>query len=372
MALHEFIKFDQQTNRLYCKGEWTLPNVSKLRIYVKKLNLRKSDHIKIIGKEITKIDSAGAWLLVKGIESISGCQVEFKSDTFTEQQNKLFAMISKNKVDKSKSPEPVELTWVQKIGKFGLEQQREFKEYLNFIGKLYFDWMKIITHKSTWHWNAVISVINKSGAQALPIIALLSGMIGVVISYQMGNQLQKYGADIFIVDLLGLSVLREFGPLVAAIMVGGRTGSAFTAQIGIMNINQEVDALKTMGARPADLLLLPRILGLFIAVPLLTMWADVFGVFGGMLMAKSMLGISWFDFLQRFQQEVPVKTLFIGLLKAPVFALIIASVGCFEGMKVHGSAESVGVRTTKSVVLAIFFIIVFDAIVSVLLSRYNI
>jgi phospholipid/cholesterol/gamma-HCH transport system permease protein len=138
-----------------------------------------------------------------------------------------------------------------------------------------------------------------------------------------------------------------------------------------MKINQEIDALKTMGTKPTELLLLPRIAGLLIVVPLLTIWADIFGVIGGMSMAKYMLGIGWYDFLLRFQAEVPLKSLIIGLAKAPVFALIIASVGCFEGMKVHGSAESVGTRTTRSVVIAIFIIIIFDGICSVLLSRYN-
>ena len=187
----------------------------------------------------------------------------------------------------------------------------------------------------------------------------------------MGNQLRMYSADIFIVNLLGLSILREFGPLLTAIMVGGRTGSAFTAQLGMMKVNHEIDALTTMGITPTEILLIPRIAGLFIVVPLLTIWADIFGIMGGMMMAQHMLDISWHDFIMRFQREIPLRSLIIGLCKAPVFALIIASVGCFEGMKVSGSAESVGVRTTRSVVLSIMLIIIFDGIVSVLLSRYK-
>jgi len=215
----------------------------------------------------------------------------------------------------------------------------------------------------------VVDVVYKTGYQALPIIALLSFMIGVVITYQMGVQLKSYGANIFIVDLLGLSVLREFGPLLTAIMVAGRTGSAFTAELGTMKVNREIDVLNTMGVTPAELLLLPRIIGLVIALPLLTMWADIFGVLGGMVMSKDMLGIHWQDFLLRFEQQIPVRALLIGLGKAPVFALIIASIGCFEGMQVKGSADSVGKQTTRSVVWAIFFIIVADAIFSVLFSK---
>ena len=171
--------------------------------------------------------------------------------------------------------------------------------------------------------------------------------------------------------MLGLSVLREFGPLLTAIMVAGRTGSAFTAQLGIMKINQEIDALNTMSVTPAELLLLPRLIGLVIVLPLLTIWADIFGVLGGMLMANNMLGVTWHEFLQRFQHAIPVRALIIGLGKAPVFALLIGSIGCFQGMQVQGSAESVGKRTTKSVVLAIFFIIVADAIFSIIFSKFK-
>ncbi|MHB1222257.1 MAG: MlaE family ABC transporter permease, partial [Gammaproteobacteria bacterium] len=216
---------------------------------------------------------------------------------------------------------------------------------------------------------AFANVIYSTGYLGLPIIGLLSFLIGVVLTYQMGLQLKTYGANIYIVDLLGLSVLREFSPLITAIMVAGRTGSAFTAQLGMMKLNQEIDALDTMGVTPGELLLLPRILGLTLVLPLLTVWADIFGVFGGMVMANNMLGISWYDFLHRFPNVIPLKNLLIGVGKAPIFALLIASIGCFQGMLVKGGAESVGRNTTRSVVLSIFFIIVADAAFSVILSK---
>lgn len=194
-------------------------------------------------------------------------------------------------------------------------------------------------------------------------------MIGVVLTYQMGLQLRTYGADIFIVDLLGLSVLREFAPLLTAIMVAGRTGSAFAAELGIMKINQELDALDTMGVTPGELLILPRIIGLVVALPLLTIWSCIFSIFGGMVMANSMLSITFYDFLHRFPTVIPLKTLLIGIGKTPVFALLIATIGCLQGMRVAGSADSVGRNTTRSVVLGIFFIIVADALFSIILSK---
>jgi phospholipid/cholesterol/gamma-HCH transport system permease protein len=194
-------------------------------------------------------------------------------------------------------------------------------------------------------------------------------MIGVVITYQMGLQLKNYGANIFIVDLLGLAILREFGPLLTAIMVAGRTGSAFTAHLGMMKLNQEIDALNTMGVTPGELLLLPRIIGMLIVLPLITVWADIVGVFGGMVMSNNMLGITWYDFLHRFPKVIPLRALLVGLGKTPIFALLIASIGCFQGMQVKEGAASLGQNTTRSVVLSIFFIIVADAIFSVIFSK---
>ena len=154
-------------------------------------------------------------------------------------------------------------------------------------------------------------------------------------------------------------------------MIAGRTGSAITAQLGLMKINRELDAINIMGITSEELLLLPRLIGLLIVLPLITIWADIFGVLGGMLMAKNVLGIMPHEFIIRFEHEIPLRALLIGLGKAPVFALIIASISCFQGIKVHGSSESVGSRTTQSVVLAIFFIIVADGIFSILLSNFK-
>ena len=154
-------------------------------------------------------------------------------------------------------------------------------------------------------------------------------------------------------------------------MVAGRTGSAITAQLGLMKINRELDAVNAMGITSEELLLLPRLLGIFIVLPLLTIWADIFGVLGGMVMAKHVLNITPYEFIIRFKHEIPLRALLIGLGKAPVFALIIASIGCFQGIKVQGSSESVGMRTTRSVVLAIFYIITVDGIFSILLSYFK-
>lgn len=371
MDVKQFTVFDPKSRRLTCSEAWNLLNLTRIKKQLTKIKWPSSGDITIDGAAIATMDSAGALLLTQLMQKASNLGVKIHLEHFTQETLHLLDIVQKRAASIAIIPKRKIPNWFAQIGRFNWDQLVELRDYMNFVGVLMFEFLRLLFKPHRWRWNALTNVIDTTGYKALPIIALLSFMIGVVIAYQMGNYLRSYGANIFIVNLLGLSILREFGPLITAIMVAGRTGSAFTAELGIMKINQELDALRTMGVTPAGLLLLPRILGLFITLPLLTMWADIFGVLGGMLMAKNMLDISYYDFLHRFQHEIPLRSLIIGLGKAPVFALIIASVGCFQGMQVKGSAESVGKLTTRSVVLAIFFIIVADAVFSVIFSKVN-
>ena len=371
MALVESTaNFDPSTQKITCQGAWDLAHISELEASLQKITWPSSGQITLEGRDLTKMDSAGAWLLSKHIKKMQAQGVIVYFENFLKKYQTLLSIVEKeNLQSQSNAAEAKKISLLNKVGNFTIIQLEEWCDFLAFTGRLTFEMLRILRKPLSFRWTALASVIDKTGFQALPIIGLLSFMIGVVLAYQMGVQLRNYGANVFIVDLLGLSILREFGPLITAIMVAGRTGSAFTAQLGIMKINQEIDALDTMGVTSSELLLLPRIIGLTIALPLLTMWADIFGVFGGMVMANNMLDIGFHNFLHRFEQEIPLRALLIGLGKAPVFALIISSIGCFEGMRVQGSADSVGKNTTRSVVLGIFFIIVVDAIFSIILSK---
>jgi len=369
MTSQDAIHYDPQTRQLLCRGNWDLASLPYLKVLLEKIAWPKEGELIIDGQGITKMDSAGAWLLNSWRNKLMQRGITLHFSHFSKAHEALLSLIEKELKEEKKPPALPYMGWVPRVGKYTIAQLDHLQDYLAFVGRLTMEWLRIVPKPRHWRWNEVAGVIYRTGYEALPIIALLSLMIGVVITYQMGLQLRNYGANVYIVDLLGLSVLREFGPLLTAIMVAGRTGSSFTAQIGIMKINQEIDALDTIGVTPGELLLLPRIVGLFIALPLLTIWSDIFGVIGGMIMSNNMLKITWYDFLQRFPRVIPLKSLLIGLGKAPVFALIIASVGCFQGMQVRGSADSVGQNTTKSVVLSIFFIIVADAIFSVIFSK---
>ena len=369
IAQHATVVYKPESQEIICQGNWDATHLPTLKSAFKKISWPTMGELAIDGQAISKMDSAGAWLLETWQKQLEQHGITVHLQNFSDEHQTLFTIVKKNSKKIGKLPALETLNWLAGIGKHSLQQFNELLAYLAFVGHLAVEALRITRHPKHIRWNAVMAVIYSTGFQALPIIALLSFMIGIVIAYQMGLQLRNYGANIYIVDLQGLAVLREFGPLLTAIMVAGRTGSSFTAQIGMMKLNQEIDALDTMGVTPAELLILPKLVALFITLPLLTMWADVFGVLGGMVMADNLLNITWFDFLHRFAHVIPLRSFLIGIGKAPVFALIVASIGCFQGMQVRDSADSLGRNTTKSVVLAIFFIIVADAIFSVMFSK---
>ena len=244
-------------------------------------------------------------------------------------------------------------------------------EMLSFIGEIATVIAKSIMEPKRIRWRPILFNIRSAGFDALPIVGLLSFLLGVVVAYQGAGQLRQYGANIFVADLIGLSMLREFSPLITAIIIAGRSGSAYAAQIGTMVVTEEIDAMRTLGISPQEMLVLPKLIALIIALPLLTVFADVLGVFGGMLMASQQLDVGFVEFLDRFVKAVSPTAFMVGVGKAPVFAAIIAIVGCFQGFKTKGGADSVGNQTTRSVVQSIFLVIVADALFSIAFSMLD-
>ena len=215
---------------------------------------------------------------------------------------------------------------------------------------------------------AFVAHLERSGIDAMPIVGVVAFLVGVVLAFQSADQLARFGAEIFTVNIVGQGMLREMGVLLAAIMLAGRSGSAFTAEIGTMTVNEEVDAMRALGIDPMEALVLPRVLALVVALPLLTFFADLAGLAGGALMAALALDISFVEFGRQLGVAVSSWTFWIGIMKAPIFGLTIALVGCFRGLRVVRSAESVGMMTTRAVVEAIFLVIVLDALFSILFS----
>jgi phospholipid/cholesterol/gamma-HCH transport system permease protein len=245
------------------------------------------------------------------------------------------------------------------------------REPLAFVGEVALAAAGTLRHPRRLRARQVLFHLRASGVDALPIVGLMSFLLGVVIAYQGAAPLRQYGANVFIVDLIGLSVLREFAPLIVAIVVAGRTGSACAAQLGTMVVTEEVDALRSLGIAPLEMLVLPRLLALVLAMPLLTVFADVTGVLGGMVMARLQLGVSFPEFTARLVKAVDTGSLLTGIGKAPVFAALIATVGCFQGLRTRGGAESVGRQTTRAVVQSTFLVIAADGVFSVLFSALD-
>jgi phospholipid/cholesterol/gamma-HCH transport system permease protein len=261
---------------------------------------------------------------------------------------------------------------VEGVGKATVEIGSEGRALLAFYGMTIIAYFQLLLRRRSWRIVSLVNQVEQSGLNAVPIVCLLSFLIGIVIAYVGADQLRQFGAEIFTVNLLGVIMLREIGVLLTAIMIAGRSGSAFTAQIGTMQVNEEVDAMRTLGLDPMEVLVLPRINGLLISLPILAFLSDVAGLLGGAVMATAVLDVTFPQFIQQLHTVITTNHFFVGMVKAPVFAFIIAIVGCYEGLRVSGSAESVGRLTTRSVVTSIFLVIIADAIFSIIFSAMGV
>jgi phospholipid/cholesterol/gamma-HCH transport system permease protein len=258
---------------------------------------------------------------------------------------------------------------VIQIGRGADEVWHDTLAVIAFVGRSASAIAHMLIHPRALRPAAISRHVAQTGVDAMPIIALMAVMISVVIGYQGVAQLRPYGGEDFTINLVAVSVVREMGVLITAIMVAGRSGSAFTAEIGVMQARAEVDALQVMGLDPMELLVAPRLVALVITLPLLTFFADVMGLLGGAIIAQVLLQVAPLQYVVRVHQAVDVSDLFVGLVKAPIFAFFIAAIGCMHGLRVHGSAESVGTQTTRAVVKSIFLVIVLDALFSILFER---
>lgn len=352
-----------------CQDTWSIGNLDELCQHFEKMPLPEKKEISISGKHLHYLDSAGALALQNFAHfwREKGKDVHFIE--FSTEHHSLLNLIEENEeAINYQAPPPHHQTFLHRIGKETVHKVEQAQGVIILVGDLCTKIVDSFGHWRHFRFPSIVSNMESTGVQALPIVALLSFLIGVVLAYQMGLQLQTYGASIFIAYLSGMAIFREFAPLITAIIVAGRTSSAFTAQLGSMKINEEIDAIKTMGLSPTQLLVMPKVIGLLLVFPLLIFWADFFSILGAMFMSKWMLDVGHADFLVRLRESVGLQQLMLGLYKAPAFALIISLVGCFQGFAVKANADSIGSQTTKSVVQALFLIIIADAIFSVVYS----
>jgi phospholipid/cholesterol/gamma-HCH transport system permease protein len=315
--------------------------------------------------QVTNIDTVGAWLIHRFARdrraSIEGLSADGEH---------LLAQVRHADAPVKIREQPVTpfVRVLTEIGTATATAGRTLLGLLGFMGATVIAFGNVIRHPSRFRFNAVVQRFEVVGVSALGIIGLMSFLIGIVIAQQGAVQLRQFGAEVFTINLVGRITLRELGVLMTAIMVAGRSGSAFAAQIGTMKLTEEIDAMRTIGVSPMEALVVPRTLAAILLMPLLGFYASLIAIIGGGLLSWVALDIPPVTFIQRIREVVPITDLYIGLIKAPVFGAIIAISGCFQGMQVEGDAEQVGLRTTAAVVQAIFLVIVLDAIFAVFFS----
>jgi phospholipid/cholesterol/gamma-HCH transport system permease protein len=350
-----------------CAGAWTVHGIAGLERQLETFAWPGQRELVIDASAVSALDTSGAWVLHRTVRALERQGRAVRVQALRPEFDTLLRLIVSREV-------PTELPAAARPGVLaGLGQDAwsiliGTAGYLSFVGESFAALLHSVLRPSRIRWRPILHNMQIAGIEALPITGLLSFLMGIVIAYQGADQLERFGANIFIADLVGLAMLRELSPLMTAIIVAGRSGSAYTAQIGTMKVTEEIDALRTIGVVPQELLVLPKMLALIVVLPLLTVYTDVTGVLGGMIMARSKLDVSFAAFLDRLNEAISLSSYVTGVSKAPVFAMIIALVGCYRGFQVTGSAESVGKQTTLSVVQSIFLVITTDALFSVVFN----
>ncbi len=364
-AMRPQIRLEGHT--VYLGGMWTAATLEKTFAEAQR-QLPPDGVLTVDFSSVVKLDTSGAWFIDRALRTLHQAGREVHLANMSTGARSLLSMVAEQPDPRAIKLKRPHFTFLQRTGHATLKVGDNAVDYLAFLGETAYHWSQVFTQRRHWRLPMLFTHIEQTGVNAVPIIGLLSFLIGVVIAYQGLYLLQDYGATALVAKLSGLTILRELGPLIAAIVVAGRTGSAFTAEIGAMRVSEEIDAIVAMGLSPAEMLVLPRIFGLLIALPLLTVLADAAGLVGAGLTAHLVGGIAPRAFADELVQGVSAATLLTGLAKTPVFAVVIASLGCFHGFRAENNAESVGRRTTRSVVQSIFLVIVIDAVFSVTYS----
>lgn len=356
---------DSQAATLVIDGDWTLPHYATLRGAVEGMRRQISDEERVELHALGELDTAGAGLLVELLGPARIAQLEEWAPQLPAERQALLRTLASamDQPPASQTPETNGLADVlAHIGSFLAGLWNQQRTLLGFIGLTLQTLFTSLWKPRRWRITALVAHIEQTGLDAIPIVALLTFLVGAVVAFLGATVLADFGATIYTVNLVAFSFLREFGVLLAAILLAGRTASAFAAQIGAMKANEEIDAIRAIGLSPIELLVLPRVLAMLITLPILTFIGMLSGIIGGLVVCSLALDISPAMFFNILQRDISINHFLVGLGKAPVFAFLIAVIGCLEGFKASGSAQSVGERTTSSVVQSIFMVILIDAI----------
>ncbi len=355
-------------------GMWTIAGAAALEQAVMGLEPERSERVRFDLSALDRVDTAGVHLLRTAARryEAAGARVDFEG--ISAQMQPLFDLVADN--EGREPPEasrrnPVAVA-IERLGRTTVAAGRELTALLGFVGEVTVTFLRHFLRPRRFRLVPLANQLERAGLNAIPIILLMTFLIGIVIAYQGSVQLRSLGFEILTIDMLAITILRELGVLLTAIMIAGRSGSAFTAEIGTMKVNEEIAAMQALGLDPVEVLVLPRLIALVIALPMLTVFADIVGLVGGAAMAIVTMDMSTTQFLVRLEEAATFAHFMVGLVKAPAFAFIIGIVGCYEGLRVSGGAESVGRMTTRAVVLSIFLVIVADAAFSIMFATMGI
>jgi phospholipid/cholesterol/gamma-HCH transport system permease protein len=357
---------------LLVAGDWTVWTVASVEEGLR--NTRISPEAILDVSRLQRIDTSGAYLIDRAFGALDGVDdpIEMRGDHPTIER----LMGKVRKASPAAPPDPIRqpglIALLDRAGRGAVNAWEEFLGLLSFIGETMATLGRLAVNPRRIRIRSVVAIMEEVGLDALPIVCFLSFFIGLVIAFIGANLLAMFNASVFTVELVGIGMMREFGAVLTAILLAGRTDSAFTAQIGAMKMRQEIDAMRTIGLDPMEALVAPRLIALLIMTPLLTFAATIAGIGGGMMAAWGAMDISPAMFITRFQEVIVPMNFWVGMIKAPVFALVIAMVGCRQGMLVEEDVVSLGRRTTSAVVQAIFLVIAIDAMFAILYYQLNI
>jgi len=362
-----YVSVDKEHVSLDFSGELTLYNLTQAQNLIETNKLSSTKKIIINLTNVRYLDTAFALFL-------TDLQEKYNAKTECSDKNFLHTlMLAREHKKRLNLNDDIHKTSIlEYFGKTFYESYLSFASFMEFIGKVFLSFLLYFKSVKNIRIKEIAFEIHESAIRALGIVALMSFLVGLVTAYQAAYQLQRYGGNIFIVDMMGISVFRELAPLITAIVIAGRSGSAYTAQIGAMKITQEIDAMRTMGFDPYTFLVLPRIIALVVMLPILIFVSDMMGILGGIIVADVNLSLSPTLFIDRLQEVVAIKHFYVGLVKGPFFAFLIASIGIYRGLMVKNDTQSIGYNTTKSVVESLFAVIVCDAVFSIAFTNLGI
>lgn len=353
---------------LAATGAWVAQNARQLEHDIDGA-ARGNAGVKIVNigtAGITRLDTFGAWLLERLERSFAARGAKTEVTGLADKYRALMDQVHEVKEDTEPHKHPGSLTSAfASVGVAMVMVGGTIASIVNMFGALIVASLRVITHPRSFRFTSMVHQLDNVAWRAVPIILLITFLIGCIIAQQGLFHFRKFGADVYVVDMVGILVLRELGVLIVCIMVAGRSGSAYTAELGSMKMREEIDALRTMGFDPIEVLILPRIIALIVGVPILTFIGSMAALYGGGLVCWLYGGIDPDIFLSRLKESIALNTFQVGMIKAPFMALIIGAVACVEGLAVKGSAESLGLQTTASVVESIFLVIVLDGLFAI-------